>query len=284
MGTGSYDRNVISGFRSTGIIPFNPDAIPKYAFLISPSDQQQENNERRENRSTSPQPSCSHWQETPIPSEEATAEVENDQGLEHRQASPQLSCSQRAENPQKNMHALSETTDLTSTVATEEPPITPGKLLDHISPIPILSKVASARKNSRALAEILNSPANILHLRNRKRQNKTPESVKCGANVNRKAKGKTITRETKRNAKKKQSKKRKAPTTDTESDSSLDIHFQDDDDDEDDEESCVGCGELYSCTKKVVDWIKCISCQLWLHENCSKYESMCDICGKKQNK
>ncbi|CAH1958274.1 unnamed protein product [Acanthoscelides obtectus] len=86
--------NAISGFRSTGIIPFNTDAIPEYAFLTSASDQQ-ENNERREKISTSPEPGCSHWQEIPNPSAEATAEVDNNQGIEHMQASPQLGCLQR---------------------------------------------------------------------------------------------------------------------------------------------------------------------------------------------
>lgn len=31
-------ENAISGFRITRIIPFNPDAIPEYAFLISASE------------------------------------------------------------------------------------------------------------------------------------------------------------------------------------------------------------------------------------------------------
>lgn len=67
-------------------------------------------------------------------------------------------------------HSSSEATDFTSTVATEQSPIIPGKLLDHISPIPILSKVASARKNSRA--EVLNTSANIDNLRKKyKKQN-----------------------------------------------------------------------------------------------------------------
>ncbi|CAH1961310.1 unnamed protein product [Acanthoscelides obtectus] len=234
----STTDNAISGFRSTGIIPFNADAIPEYAFLTSASGQQ-ENNERREKISTSPQPGCSHWQEIPNPSAEATAEVDNNQGIEHMQASPQLGCLQRGKNLQKNIHFSSEATDFNT---------------------------------------------NIVNLRNRKCQNKTSiESVKSGENAKKKAKGKTITKETTKN---KQRKKRKASTTDTESDSSLDMDLEDDDDDDvDDEECCcVGCSELCRCTKKDVDWVKCISCQLWLHEDCSRYESMCHICGKKQEK
>ncbi|KAK9727826.1 hypothetical protein QE152_g18977 [Popillia japonica] len=107
-----------------------------------------------------------------------------------------------------------------------------------------------------------------------------------GANAKKKVNGKAITKATtKGNNKNKQPKKRKVSTTDTDSASSLDIHLQDDDDDVDDKACCcVGCDELYNCIKRVVDWIKCLSCQLWLHEDCSKYESICHKCGKKQEK
>ncbi|CAH1965636.1 unnamed protein product [Acanthoscelides obtectus] len=109
----------------------------------------------------------------------------------------------------------------------------------------------------------------------RNRQNKTTELVKSESNAKRKDKERTATKKiTKRNTKIKQLRKRKPSTTETESDSSLDLHLQDDDDDVDDEDSCcVGCGELCSCTKMDVDWIKSISCQRWLYEDCPKYES-----------
>nr|CAI5827750.1 unnamed protein product [Callosobruchus analis] len=131
------------------------------------------------------------------------------------------------------MHTSSEAT----TVATKKSQMSPGQLLKHISPIPTLDKVASARKNSRALAEVLNSSVNIVNLRNKKRQIRSTASVKSGANAKRKINAETITNVTsKGNTKKKQPKKRKASITDTESDSSLEIHLQDDDDDVDDVE------------------------------------------------
>ncbi|KAK9688560.1 hypothetical protein QE152_g35230 [Popillia japonica] len=66
------------------------------------------------------------------------------------------------------MHSSTETTDLSTTVATQQPPITLVKLLDHISPVPMINKVAAARKNSRAVTEVLNSPENIIKLRKRR--------------------------------------------------------------------------------------------------------------------
>ncbi|KAK9688573.1 DDE superfamily endonuclease [Popillia japonica] len=77
-------ENAISGFRSTGIALFNPDAIPEYSCLTSTFDQQQKYYERRENRSTLSQPGCSHWQEIPNPLEKAIAEVDNNRGLEYK--------------------------------------------------------------------------------------------------------------------------------------------------------------------------------------------------------
>ncbi|XP_044764486.1 MFS-type transporter clz9-like [Coccinella septempunctata] len=106
-------ENAISGFRSTGVFPFCPDAIPEYAFLTSDSNQQQEYNGLRENRSNSPQPGCSHWQE----SRKSSDKTNTNQGLEHRQASPQLGCPQKGKNPLENICSSSEATDLTSTVA-----------------------------------------------------------------------------------------------------------------------------------------------------------------------
>ncbi|KAK9727474.1 hypothetical protein QE152_g19130 [Popillia japonica] len=64
---------------------------------------------------------------------------------------------------------IRKTTDHTTTVATQQPPIILVKRLDHISPVPMIKKVAAARKNFRAVDEVLNSPENIINLRNRKR-------------------------------------------------------------------------------------------------------------------
>ncbi|KAK9727475.1 hypothetical protein QE152_g19130 [Popillia japonica] len=80
-----------------------------------------------------------------------------------------MDCSQQAENSHENMHFSTETTDHTTTVATQQPPIILVKRLDHISPVPMIKKVAAARKNFRAVDEVLNSPENIINLRNRKR-------------------------------------------------------------------------------------------------------------------
>lgn len=73
--------------------------------------------------------------------------------------------------------------------ATQISPITPGKLLNQISPTPILNQVEAVRKNLRALATVLNSPDNIVNMRNKKRRKL--EAMKSKANFKRKTKGKT---------------------------------------------------------------------------------------------
>lgn len=41
---------------------------------------------------------------------------------------------------------------------------------------------------------------------------------------------------------------------------------------------CCECKELYSLTRSSDDWIQCISCKKWLHENCTSYENYCNKC------
>lgn len=43
--------------------------------------------------------------------------------------------------------------------------------------------------------------------------------------------------------------------------------------------SCIQCGENYYQTKQTCDWIKCKSCNKWLHANCSRFVEFCNKCG-----
>ncbi|XP_054706771.1 uncharacterized protein LOC129216581 [Uloborus diversus] len=44
--------------------------------------------------------------------------------------------------------------------------------------------------------------------------------------------------------------------------------------------NCLECEENYYLTKETVDWIKCVKCQKWLHESCTMYGNLCNVCGK----
>lgn len=46
------------------------------------------------------------------------------------------------------------------------------------------------------------------------------------------------------------------------------------------ENECVGCNEDYRLTKKKEEWLQCILCKRWLHENCTSFVNLCQNCGK----
>lgn len=45
---------------------------------------------------------------------------------------------------------------------------------------------------------------------------------------------------------------------------------------------CTECFEEYRNTKSTADWIQCIMCQQWLHEDCTMYGDYCNKCGRKK--
>lgn len=49
-----------------------------------------------------------------------------------------------------------------------------------------------------------------------------------------------------------------------------------------DTNKCAECWKNYFTTKKKDDWLKCIKCEQWLHENCTMYNNlgMCNTCGR----
>jgi DNA-directed RNA polymerase subunit RPC12/RpoP len=47
-----------------------------------------------------------------------------------------------------------------------------------------------------------------------------------------------------------------------------------------DSHSCAECWENYYTTSKD-DWIRCVKCSRWLHENCTVYADKCTDCGRQ---
>ncbi|CAH2003443.1 unnamed protein product [Acanthoscelides obtectus] len=110
--------NAVAAFKATGIVPFNPEAIPDEAFLSETTDVQDNVNNCNNNE------------------QEITTQASI---LDH----PQPGCSKDSlpppESPPKNN-------------------LTPGKMLNNISPIPCTSTpVQQVRKRSKQVASILNS-------------------------------------------------------------------------------------------------------------------------------
>ncbi|KAL3288379.1 hypothetical protein HHI36_002827 [Cryptolaemus montrouzieri] len=45
---------------------------------------------------------------------------------------------------------------------------------------------------------------------------------------------------------------------------------------------CRECFDDYASTKSTADWIQCLMCKLWLHEDCTLYGDYCNRCGHKK--
>lgn len=115
-------ENGMSGFRATGIAPFNPAIIPDYAFVAIDVE------------GDSPV-------ENTVPSEQKTQTPLKNNPESHG-SSPQPSCSYQAD-------------------VTVEDDFTPGKLLDEISPVPKTCASVKVKKRGRQIASILNTSENI---------------------------------------------------------------------------------------------------------------------------
>lgn len=237
--------NAVAGFKATGIFPFQPSAIPEHAFLISDAANVETN--RTETSSVS-----LHCQ-NPSEPQPSTSGVKK---------------SNLVQAEQSTVSALRDNVDLTEEVpfqesATED--MTPGKLLDQISPVPALP--ARVKKATRNLGGVLTSPEYI-----EKRVEK--------------ARKKKQTEERKQGRKQKQPKKifigRNKRAADSSSESETNMILDSEEEEENfDENECVGCLEDYFKTQRKEDWIKCVKCLRWLHEQCTSFANMCMRCGRK---
>lgn len=150
--------------------------------------------------------------------------------------------------------------------------ITPLKILQKINPVPKVKAVEQARKRSRSVATVVTSPENKADKKQKREQKKKSEErkkLKIKSTGNKKA----------------HKYQRTSKYHDSTSDESyeLPVTLNDDSDVEissENENQCAGCGEEYETTSRKEDWIQCLHCKSWFHEGCSKFESICDRCGK----
>lgn len=244
-----------SGFRAAGIIPFNPHIVPDYAFLSSDLPRTSVNQPESFNpvdAAKAPETVSS------LPEEDNIGQVNETTPprLAQKEYTPEPGCSTGLVRPQE------------PPISNKPSDITPGKLLDQISPVPIIRSVKKVRKNARTLATILNTKNSIQDLRTKKENQKQCRS----------------TMEKQSTVKNKNKGKKRQISESSEEDDDDEPELDDDEDLTEDEDCCAGCGEQYNSTKKTVDWIRCILCNRWLHEDCTKYVNMCDLCGKVANK
>lgn len=248
-------KNAVSSFKATGIVPFDPKAIPDYAYLTNirdlpatPTPQLSEDIPPICSRDVTPNiPSCSGNSQSSQPS------------CSGKSQSSQPSCSGSIKRNQPSCSGKIELMMPSCSKNTTPQKVTPGKLLDKITPVPEVTAVNSVRKRGKQLASILTSDDYI----NEKKQK---QDIKQKKTTNRKQKTEKLN-------------KRRSSSS-SEDDGQIIYDDSSDDNIEDESSICVGCEEDYSQTTKKEDWIKCINCFRWLHEGCSKYVNFCDLCGK----
>lgn len=246
--------NAISGFRATGIYPLDQNAIPDHFFAISDA-------------SNAPQ-------RTVVGSETGTPVVDL--------SVPKTSL--RDSGPSSEGHVTAENdnpqpgTSKQPSITPEKHPedntnmITPSKFLQDIRPVPQIPLKLSARKQS---ANILTSPENI----SKKRKILNEQKVLQNKKGLTKGKGKSLKKGKKTDTGQENTQrnivKTKIATWSESDEEPLIIRPSDEE-----KCRCVECFEEYNKTRKPDDWIKCITCNQWLHESCTMYGDTCNPCTR----
>lgn len=76
--------------------------------------------------------------------------------------------------------------------------------------------------------------------------------------------------------------KKKRPRFSSESEQQLDESDSDQTESDKENTQCRECFDDYASTKSTADWIQCLMCKLWLHEDCTLYSDYCNRCGHKK--
>ncbi|XP_035431937.2 uncharacterized protein C01G6.5-like [Spodoptera frugiperda] len=154
------------------------------------------------------------------------------------------------------------------------------RILKDISPIP--QKIMEVRKRSKQVGKVLTSEEHIA-LRKDKENEKTLKEQRRKVKQEKKMiKPKDKKTDTNKN------RKRKAVRRMSESSSDLSepvlCDTSDEEDKENEADNCAGCGENYYKTRLVEEWLQCLICDRWVHENCTEFDDMCSKCGQKKKK
>lgn len=268
-GKSATPENAIAGFRATGVYPFNPDAVPSYAFTeTSP------NNEPRP--MTRPIEEDNSGRDDDLPNTGLLAASEEGQDLEEiviGATSVEDSTSTTFHINQPSTSTQSIPTMLTINQSMPSSSYTPTKVLNDISPLPSIKISNDCNKRSRPKlhANVLTSPENLTKLKLKRRNNNPPKTTSC--------RPKPKSRPKMRTAMRVKGKKIKKEDSSSSEEEVMDIEYASSDDLEGQEDECVGCGEDYHKSKQKSDWIQCIRCHRWLHETCTSYVDVCQRCG-----
>lgn len=243
--------NGVNGFKASGIIPLNPDAIPDYAYLL---------------------------EEIEVTETGLTDKVVKQSSVNTCQDNGVDAQTNGVNNPASEVDQSAKEVGL----------FTPTKLLGEISPIPNIevNKAKVLKRKSQNIATVLNSSENIAKIKKKKEEGREKEQKREERKKNLGKKDLDKRKKPKPHKRKTIRINQPSCSSDSEIDNlSMTGMFEDEEEYEDDwdENECVGCGESYNETKKKEDWLQCITCSRWLHEGCTRFEEKCDYCGKRKN-
>lgn len=297
--------NGISGFRTCGIIPFEPDAIPDYAFLSESTDSRPlDTSLVSQNDMTGVAVAGSSSSRNDV-----TVAGPNSSRNDVAVAGPSSS---RNDSNAGTSRSYEDVPVPGSSEQYEDisENVTPSKLLDKIHPVPCVNKVQTLKRKVQTISTVLSSPENIIALKKKKDEKELKIKIKEEKKKEREEKKKDREekkkdREEKKKGrekkklegesenkkqttinKRKRTQKKKELTSSSESED-IDINTICNDnlyESDWDEDYCVWCKENYSETKRDEDWIKCVSCSRWTHEGCTRFENKCDYCGKRDSR
>lgn len=253
--------NGISGFKTCGIIPFELNAIPDYAFLSETNDstqvQTEPATETRESEMSRPNKPAlakkanpvlskkANTRPTPISDPPATARP----SLMH----DPLAVPGPSSKPDAQFVPFAECSNQPNTSEN----LTPSKILELIHPVPCASKLLTLKRRAQTVSTVLSSPENILCLKKKKEEKDLIIKIKEEKKLEREKK-KLEQNEIKKNGKCTSKMKRPKLRIKKEATSSSECDDFDIDEicndnlyeSEWEEDECVGCGENYSETKK----------------------------------
>ncbi|KAH9627856.1 hypothetical protein HF086_001752 [Spodoptera exigua] len=204
----------LSGFKATGIYPYDPNIVPDYFFSVSDA-----------------------------------AVRNNPDNIQNNDLSfPSTSTS--------SMNHSDQVTHAPDCLQNE----TPTKTLQIVSPLPVLRHKTSKRKQN---VKILTSETHLATRKLFEEKNKSQKKLLAAP-----AKRKKNVAEV---------------SSSSESEEELQLSESSEECSDENENTCVECLESYFYTKKKSDWIQCLQCSGWLHEDCSNFAEKCNKCGV-QNK
>lgn len=267
--------NGIAALKSCGIYPYDPNAIPEHYFSLSDTlrehdliDINQGNSNVNElGASYSKVHNIDNYRAGTEPTASAVAITEKHMG-------PESESTYNKENMitdnvvQVTVPASEKTPQKGRELHSEFIVETPTKVLTNIHPIPKLPAMV-LKKKQRAL--VLTSPENIQKRKAIEKRKKVVVTKTCEKNK--------VTKEGKKGKSRK--KKMTISSSSSESDNDEENYKSPSNEDISDEENrCIECTENYYCTTSKEDWIKCSSCLSWMHEFCTMYNPLCNVCGK----